>query len=77
MSFNKWFDITNLNHLKAYKHLCDSGFWPKGFIPDVVEMDLDKNHPFFLVATFDTEPWHVLLASRMAKAYTDLKVECS
>lgn len=25
MKIDEWFDISNLEHLKAFKHLCDTG----------------------------------------------------
>jgi len=33
-----WFDASNLEHLKAYKYLGENAFWPKGFLPDFVEI---------------------------------------
>ena len=33
MLIQDWFDITNLDHLRAYKHLMDEGSWPEDFIP--------------------------------------------
>lgn len=37
--FGDWFDAENMNHLAAYKHLQKTGTWPKGFIPENVEME--------------------------------------
>jgi hypothetical protein len=31
-----FFDPYNVSHLKAYRHLEKTGFWPKGFIPDEI-----------------------------------------
>ena len=34
MNIVEFFDPTNPEHMKAYKHLRDTGVWPKGFIPE-------------------------------------------
>jgi hypothetical protein len=39
MKFTEWFNPHSLQHIEAYKYLCDNGMWPKGFIPDDVKMD--------------------------------------
>lgn len=28
-----WFDPCNHEHMKAYEKLCESGCWPKSFVP--------------------------------------------
>ena len=33
MDFFDFFDVDNDEHLRAYKHLLNRGFWPEGFIP--------------------------------------------
>jgi len=38
MNIVDWFDVNNLEHLKAYKHLGETGVWPTTFIPNFVEM---------------------------------------
>jgi len=55
--FSKWFEIYNIDHLSVYKTLMETGAWPKGFIPDGVEMDTN---------------WQTLVAFRMACAWVDL-----
>ena len=30
----EFFDPYNVEHLKAYDHLCQTGSWPKGFLPE-------------------------------------------
>lgn len=34
MNVIDWFDLDNIEHLKAYKHLEDTGRWPEDFIPE-------------------------------------------
>ena len=34
MTLLDWFDPDNIEHLKAYKHLQETGIWPEGFIPE-------------------------------------------
>jgi hypothetical protein len=29
-----WFDIENPDHIKAYIHLQEKGYWPKDFFPE-------------------------------------------
>lgn len=38
MKFLTWFDVNNYHHVKAYKHLHDTGCWPEGFIPDGMKL---------------------------------------
>lgn len=37
MNILDFFDVTNLDHLKAWRHLQNTGLWPVGFIPDGTE----------------------------------------
>ncbi len=59
MDFIDWFDIDNMDHLKAYKRLAVTGAWPEGFIPDNVEMN---------------PGWAATLAFGMANAYVILRM---
>lgn len=34
-----WFDVNNIEHLKAYKHLMGNGYWEEGFIPENVTVE--------------------------------------
>jgi hypothetical protein len=61
MDILKWFDINNLEHLKAWNELSNVGCWPKGFIPKDVTFD-------------DNVGWHSVLAHRMADAYIEIKL---
>lgn len=54
MNIELWFDPMNIEHLKAYRHLGQFGFWPIGFIPDDV--------------TF-AHNWHIKLLSVLSEAY--------
>jgi hypothetical protein len=58
--FNEWFDISNRDHLKAYKHLLDEGEWPKHFIPADVQMEQPN--------------WQQLLDHRIVKRYIEMMV---
>lgn len=51
-----WFDPYNHEHVKAWKHLCEQGSWPEGFIPDYVEM---------------TSGWQIDLTNQLANAWID------
>ena len=62
MNIADWFDVNNIEHLKAYKHLEDTGFWPKNFLPEEMEMPA---------------LWGVSLAHKLADAYIDMMLRCS
>lgn len=59
MDFIDWFDIDDMDHLRAYKHLVTTGSWPKGFIPDNIEMN---------------PGWQTTMAFGMANAYVILRM---
>jgi len=59
MTILDWFDMDNIEHLKAYKHLQDTGTWPKGFIPE--------DNEFVLLQT-------ITLANRLADRYVEEKL---
>lgn len=56
MMFSEWFDVKNIDHLKAYRQLQNTGAWPVGFVPSGAEME---------------PQWQFLLLSRLADAYLD------
>jgi hypothetical protein len=60
MEFEDFFDIYNVAHLAAYKHLTQVGYWPKGFIPD----NCSCQHLSIIT-----------LQSKMADAYVKLGME--
>ena len=37
VNFSDWFDPNNLEHIRAFKHLCKTSTWPEGFIPEHVD----------------------------------------
>jgi hypothetical protein len=55
IEFLAWFDITNQDHLKAYSHVCKTGAWPEGFIPENVIMGVTS--------------WNVELMAKFTNAY--------
>ena len=59
MTILDWFDVNNIEHLKAYKHLQDTGTWPKGFIPE--------DNEFVALQT-------TILANRLAGRYVEEKL---
>lgn len=56
MDILDYFDIYNVDHLKAYRILSETGSWPRGFIPKEVK--------------FSTA-WQILIASKMATAWVN------
>jgi hypothetical protein len=50
----EWFDIKNINHIKAYEYLEKTGIWPKDFLPENLE--------------FCTN-WNLILMSKMTTEY--------
>ena len=56
MTIVEWFEPTNIEHIKAYKHLMDTGMWDKGFIPEDVEM---------------TSQWNLMLMGKIVDHYVD------
>lgn len=56
MDFMDFFDIYNIEHLKAYKHLSKNGTWPEGFIPENCKM---------------SPIWAYQIAEKMSIVYVD------
>jgi hypothetical protein len=54
-----FFDVNNVDHIKAYDTLEKTGMWPIGFISD------DINFP---------NNWHILLTFKMTDAWIKLKL---
>ena len=40
MTITEWFDPHNIEHIKAYHHLSETGFWPLNFVPDEIEVEI-------------------------------------
>jgi len=51
-----WFDINNIEHLKAWRHLENTGSLPKHFVPVGVELSTN---------------WKIKILARMAGAYLE------
>ena len=60
MTILDWFDIDNIEHLKAYKHLRATGCWPKDFLPKDI-------------TTFESM-WISRLSDRLADRYVEEKL---
>jgi hypothetical protein len=54
MKFLDFFNPLDIDHLRAYNHLQKNGTWPKGFIPEDVEMD---DHWYMLMQTKMADLW--------------------
>lgn len=54
IQFVDFFDVSNVEHLKAYRYLQVKGYLPEGFVPYGIEMG-----PL----------WQVLVANKLANAY--------
>lgn len=59
MEINEWFDIENMEHIRAYYFLQKRGVWPRKFTPDNI--------------TFN-QGWQIVLMHRFASAYIDDKI---
>ena len=59
MQIDDFFDPFDIVHIKAYKHLCETGSWPEGFIPSSVE--------FF-------PAWQLVIASKLADCWVTYKI---
>jgi len=55
-SFCEWFDIYNINHIQAYRHLQQTGVWPVGFIPTNIWIEPN---------------WQAILAFKLADEWID------
>lgn len=55
-----WFNVNNIDHIRAYDHLERLGSWPKNFIPDHV--------------TFPSL-WAVIIANKLAAAYVEYRLD--
>ncbi len=51
-----WFDPYNMEHIRAYRHLQNTGVWPYGFISAGVVIGMN---------------WQVLLQSKLAAAWVE------
>ncbi len=58
MNLITFFDPENIEHIKAYDHLCHQGRWPIEFWVKIKDMEIPNN-------------WAVLLAYKMADFWVD------
>jgi hypothetical protein len=58
--FSDWFDPYDIYHVRAFNHLCKTGYWPKGFIPDNLEM---------------SSIWQYEVVAKLADAWTKHMIE--
>ena len=56
MNFLDFFDVYNIEHLKAYKHLTQNGSWHEGFLPEDCKM---------------SPIWAYQIAEKMSIAYVE------
>jgi hypothetical protein len=61
MDILEFFDVNNIDHLKAFDFLSKQSHWPTGFIPKDVTFDKSMG-------------WHLLLESRMADKWIEYKL---
>jgi len=60
MKINEWFDVKNIEHVKAYHRLQNRGIWPNGFMPNDIVFD---------------QGWQIVLMHKFANAYIEEKLE--
>ena len=60
MEITEWFDINNIEHLRAFQTLRHEGYWPTGFIPE---------------GMIFTEGWMRLINSDIVDAWLYYKVD--
>lgn len=51
---SNWFDVRNIDHIRAYQYLAIHGCWPREFVPDNVVMN---------------NMWQILIPAKMASEY--------
>jgi len=64
MSIVDYFDPKNIEHIKAFKYMQDTGTWPKKFWKEMEAVGVE-----FLGA------WHSSLAFKIADVYVEEKME--
>jgi len=57
MRIDQFFNESNVEHLRAYRHLSKTGIWPEGFLPEDIE--------FF-------PSWQMALMAKMAECWISL-----
>jgi len=56
MKLRDWFDPMSSEHMKAYVHLNETGSWPKGFLPEDLEI---------------LPNWQIVLIGKMADCWLE------
>jgi hypothetical protein len=59
MHISDWFDVHDVDHLKAYKYLESHGHWPAGFVPQHIKQ---------------TGGWHQMITANIADAWLQIKI---
>ena len=54
-----WFDVKNMQHLRAFRELQRTGFWPEGFIQPHMSLP---------------HMWDYIIKSKLADAYLEVKL---
>ena len=49
MNISDFFDPYNMDHIEAYHHLCQTGMWPKGFIPEELKLEFESSWQFIIM----------------------------
>jgi hypothetical protein len=56
----EFFNVYNVDHLKAYKYLSEHGRWPEGFIPENTRFQMF---------------WQILLMAKMTNAWIAYNIQ--
>lgn len=60
MNITEFFDPHDPKHIKAYRHLEETGYWPKGFVPAETEMLAN---------------WQIALVAKMANCWVEYQLQ--
>jgi len=60
MKITEYFDPDNMNHIKAYAHMQNTGFWPEEFIPKDTEFPVC---------------WNMIINGKIADRWVKYKLE--
>ncbi len=56
MTIVEFFNVRDIDHLKAWRHLEETGVWPVGFIPENAKFP---------------PTWNAMINAKMARAYVE------
>lgn len=62
-TIDEYFDITNLDHLRAFQHLLETGVWPRDFWDAAAKANV-RYRPL----------WEYVIKSKLAAAYLQEKL---